>query len=76
MLESDEHVEWVAAHLELDWLIHPMVREIVAQRFAAEAAGSWPGVAAWLSEIENPEWQNLITEILADNRPIRDVEIS
>ena len=51
-----------------------MVREIVAQRFAAETSGSWPGVASWLSQLENPEWQSLITEILADNRPVRDVE--
>jgi DNA primase catalytic core len=74
LLESDDHVSWIASHLELDWLTHPAVREIVAQRFAAEASGSWPGVAPWLSQLENPEWQNLITEILADSRPIRDVE--
>jgi DNA primase len=75
LLESDDHVSWIASHLELEWLVHLMVREIVAQRLAAEANDAWPGVAAWLSQLDNPEWQNLTTEILADNRPIRDVEI-
>ncbi len=74
LLESDDHVSWIALRLELDWLVHPMVREIVAQRFAAETNGSWPGVAPWLSQLDNPEWQSLITEILADSRPVRDVE--
>jgi hypothetical protein len=69
LLESDDYVSWVASHLELDWLMHPMVREIVGQRFAAEASGSWPGLASWLTQLDNPEWQNFITEILADSRP-------
>jgi DNA primase len=69
LLESDDYVSWVASYLELDWLSHPMVREIVAQRFAAESDNTWTGVAAWLTGLENPEWRNLITEILADNRP-------
>jgi DNA primase len=69
LLESDDYVPWVAARLELDWLTHPMTREIVSQRFVAGANNSWPGVAAWLSQLENPEWRNLVTEILAESRP-------
>ena len=74
LLENDDHVGWIAAHLELDWLVHPMVRKIVGQRLAAEEGGSWPGLAAWLSQLDHPGWQSLITEILADNRPVRDVQ--
>jgi DNA primase len=69
LLESDDYVSWVISYLELDWLAHPMVRETVAQRFAAEASHTWPGLASWLSQLENPEWRNFITEILADSRP-------
>jgi hypothetical protein len=69
LLESDDYVSWIASYLELDWLMHPMVREIVAKRLAAEASGSWPGLAPWLTQLDNPEWQNLITEILSDSRP-------
>jgi hypothetical protein len=32
----------------------------------------WPGIAAWLSQPENTRWQSLVTEILADSRPIPD----
>src|SRR5208282_5527937 len=33
---------------------------------------NWPGAAAWLSQPENARWQSLVTEILADNRPVPD----
>jgi DNA primase len=69
LLESDEYVLWTSSHLELDWLSNPSVREIVSRRFSAETDGSWPGLAAWLTQLDNPEWQSLITEILSDNRP-------
>ncbi|MGP8198308.1 MAG: DNA primase [Limisphaerales bacterium] len=69
LLESDDYVAWIASHLELDWLAHPMVREIVAQRFAADASHAWPGLAGWLAQLDNPEWQSLVTEILSDSRP-------
>ena len=69
LLESDDYVSWIDSHLKLDWLMHPMVREIVAQRLAAKTNDSWPGLASWLFQLENPEWRNFITEILADSRP-------
>jgi DNA primase len=74
LLENDDSVSWIAAHLEVDWLVHPMVREIVSQRFSAEMSGNWPGLAAWLSQLEKTEWQSVITEVLSDQRPLRDVE--
>src|SRR5208337_768930 len=45
--------------------------EIVAQRL--RLGHDWPGVAAWLSQPENSRWQSLVSEILADSRPIPDV---
>jgi hypothetical protein len=74
LLESDDYVSWIASHLELDWLQHPLVREIAANRFAAESSDSWTGLAPWLSQVENSEWQNLVTEALSDKRSIRDPE--
>ena len=70
LLESDDQVEWVAAHLDLSWLPSPDAREIVSQRL--RAGQEWPGAAAWLSQPENTRWQSLVTEILADSRPIPD----
>jgi len=75
MLESDDHVAWVAAHLQLEWLSHATIRSIAGARLSAEDGGSWPGLAAWLSEIEDAIVRSLVTEILADSRPIRDAEL-
>ncbi len=69
LLESDDYVAWIDSYLELAWVSHPVVRTIVEQRLAAETSGSWPGLAPWLGQLENPEWQSLITEILSDRRP-------
>src|SRR6202012_1508789 len=68
VLEADEFVEWIAAHLQLEWLTHAAVRQIVEARLQAGVSDTWPGVAAWLSQNENPDWQRLVTETLADNR--------
>ncbi|HWD18880.1 MAG TPA: DNA primase [Verrucomicrobiae bacterium] len=71
-LENDDFIEWIAAHLDLDWLTHPGVRAIMADRLEAHAADSWRGVAAWLSAASQEDWKSLVTEILADNRPITE----
>jgi DNA primase len=70
LLENDDQVEWAAAHLDLAWLPSPGVREIVAQRL--QLGEEWSGAAAWLSQPENSRWQSLVSEILADSRPIPD----
>jgi DNA primase len=70
LLENDDQVEWLAAHLDVAWLPSPDVREIVAQRL--QLGEEWPGAAAWLSQPENSRWQSLVSEILADSRPIPD----
>ena len=74
LLENDSLVEWAIAHLELPWLTHPGVREIVAQRFHLEQNNSWPGLAQWVSELDNAGWRNLITQLLVDNRPLPNPE--
>lgn len=73
-LETDEFVEWIEAHLDPAWLTHDAVRDIINRRLHGRASGDWPGVAAWLSSVENPAWSALVTEILSDSRPIKDPE--
>jgi DNA primase len=70
LLESDDQAEWVSAHLDVAWLPSTDAREIVAQRL--RLGEDWPGVTAWLSQPESTRWQSLVTEILADGRPIAD----
>jgi DNA primase len=70
LLESNDQLEWVAEHLDLEWLPNAGAREIAARRL--RMGRDWPGAAAWLSQLENPAWRSLVTEILADSRPVPD----
>jgi DNA primase len=70
LLENNDQVDWVAAHLDVAWLPTPDAREIVAQRL--RLGHDWPGAAVWLSQPENSRWQSLVSEILTDSKPIPD----
>ena len=65
LLQTDDHVEWASQHLDLTWIAHPVVREIISSRFSHIGDANWTGVAGWLSEIENDFARTLITEALA-----------
>ena len=67
---SDEFAPWTAAHLDLQWIQHTRVRDLIGRRLAAEARGDWQGVAAFLAGCEDDASQALITEALAEERAI------
>jgi DNA primase len=69
LLQNDEHVPWVALHLDLGWLTHPLVRQLVAARLTAQARETWRGLADWLSQFEDEAARSLITEAVAQNVP-------
>lgn len=69
LLLNDEQVDWVAAHLDLNWLQHPTVREIISARLEAHAKHSWSGVPALLSRFEEAAARSLITKVVAENFP-------
>jgi DNA primase len=58
---------WLTDHLELEWIGHPEVREIVSRRLAAEEGSA----AALVNELGGP-LAALLTEALADQRPVND----
>ena len=70
LLAHDDAAPWLAAHLNMNWIPHPHVREIIARRLAAESEGRWHGLASFLSECEMPGLQALITEASAGQREI------
>src|ERR1022692_1493270 len=43
----EELVPWLAAHLDVNWLGHPLLRPIVGARPAAHEHGTWPSPAAF-----------------------------
>jgi DNA primase len=70
LLLHDESAAWVALHLDVDWIAHPLARKIVEQRLAAQTKETWKSLAAFLDECETPEMRSLVTEAAAEDRKI------
>ena len=74
LLLHDDLVAWAALHLDVNWISHPLVRQIVAQRLAAQTNETWKSLGAFLDECELPEMRGLITEAVAEDRKIPNPE--
>ena len=75
LLGTEDHVPAVATHLQFDWLAHPAVRRVVTRRLQLYAEQQWHGPAAFLGEFEDdPSVQTLLTQCLAEERPIPNPE--
>lgn len=74
VLHSDDNAEWAKDKLNREWISHPSAREIISRRFDLLGAGEWRGPAAFLADLETAESRSLVTQALADDRPIRDPE--
>ncbi|HEY2952149.1 MAG TPA: DNA primase [Verrucomicrobiae bacterium] len=74
LLLNDDSADWVAAHLDPEWLQHAFVRDLVLARFKAQAEHTWRGVAGLLDNCADDATRGLITEAVSDPRPIPDPE--
>ncbi len=74
LLQNDDHVIWAQEILDIEWIFHPRVREIVSRRFELQGSGEWLGPAAFLNQLENIEARTLLTQALAEERPIAEPE--
>ena len=70
LLLHDDLVEWAAAHLDPAWVEHPVARQIIAQRLAAQTNQTWLSLADFLDECDSPEMRSLVTEATTENRAI------
>ncbi len=70
LLLHDDLVEWAAAHLDPAWVEHPVARQIIAQRLAAQTNQAWLSLAGFLDECDSPEMRSLVTEATTENRAI------
>jgi DNA primase len=70
LLLHDDLVGWAALHLDVNWIFHPLVRQIVEKRLAAQTGESWKNLAAFLDECESAEMRALVTEAVAEDRKI------
>ncbi len=70
LLRHEAAAEWLAEHLDAEWLQHETVRTIVKARLQTHRESSWTGVAGFLDQFEDPRAQAFISEAATDNRPI------
>ena len=74
LLIHDELVLQSALHLDLNWISHPLAREIVERRLVAQRNETWKNLAAFLDECDSAEMRNLVTEVVAEDRKIPNPE--
>ena len=74
LLLHDELVAWTALHLDVNWISHPLVRQIVQRRLSAQKNETWKTLAAFLDECDSTEMRNLVTEAVAEDRKIPNPE--
>jgi DNA primase len=72
LLTQDDLPGWAQAHLDLAWVQHAHVREMLMRRLELHANGDWRGVAAFLTQCESAEMRVLLTEATADGRPVEN----
>ena len=71
-LIDQDSTEWLEAHLDLDWVAHPAVREIVQQSFALHVEKPDAGMPELLGTLQSDAFKRLATEAVADGRTIPD----
>jgi DNA primase len=67
IFQHDDFVQWVADHLEPDWIRHPLARRIIAERIRTCQDGTWQGLPVFLDLLADPECQSLVTEAVTRN---------
>jgi len=74
LLLHENPVAWAALHLDTNWILHPVARQIVEQRLAAQTAESWKSLAVFLDSCGSAEMRSLVTEAAAEDRKIPNAD--
>jgi hypothetical protein len=70
ILLHEDQAGWLAEHLDLAWIQHPGVRQVLTRRLDAHARAEWTGAAGLLSELNDAGLRSLVSQVLAEARPI------
>jgi DNA primase len=70
VLLNEDLRAWVASHLNPEWLQHASVKEVLSLWLQSAQDSPGRSVSALLSALTDPATQSLVTEALADRRPI------
>jgi DNA primase len=68
-LLNDDLTDWLAAHLDLDWLQHPHVKQVLSRRLCGATGGDLSATGL-LAAFDDSAVRSLITEALAEDRSI------
>jgi DNA primase len=74
LLLHDELAAWAALHLDVNWMAHPLAREIVSRRLTMQKDEAWKNVAAFLDQFEARQSRDLVTEAATEDRKIPNPE--
>ncbi len=74
VLKHPACVDWLVAHLDPNWILHLVVKDIIERRLRAQSEGSWRSVGLFLDQFESPQVRSLITEATMDEREIPNPE--
>jgi DNA primase len=70
----DELVPWASSHFDLEWISHPQIRQVVAQRITAQQDETWQSLGAFLDACASPGIRSLVTEVVAEERKMPNLE--
>lgn len=71
---KDEFAGWLALHLDPAWIQHAGVRHLVSRILQAHKEGAWHSPAAFLGDIEEPNWRGIASHAMTDDRAIPNPE--
>jgi DNA primase len=66
LLAGDDHMPWVVRTLDIAWVEHPVIRQILQKRFEAHGTENWRGIPGLLAECDSVPAQQLITRAVAE----------
>jgi len=75
LFQNEETAGLTALHLDLAWIQHPAVRQILQARIEAAQTESWKDVATFLASIEDANVRAIVTEAVVDTRPVPNPEV-
>ena len=72
LLLNDDRVEWLEARLNLEWVRHAAVRQLIRIRFELSSNGPSQGVSAMVGSLEDAGLRRLAAEAASEDRVIPD----
>jgi DNA primase len=75
LMQHDDLVPWAATYLDRRWVQHPDVKKIIEFRIQAYNQQSWTSLPAFLEQLPGAELQTLVTQVIAEDRPVPKPEV-